>query len=495
MSDAYQQLKERQMVLHHLGNGARVLGWDMEVMMPPKAAAERGETMATLSALMHEKATEPAIAELISQAEELDLPEMDKRNLGMIRENYLLASHIPEKLVYALEEATDKTVTIWKDAKPKNDWQAVLPALQELFSLIREQAQIKAEILNRTIYDAQLYGSARGNSQAVIDPLFAMLKENLPPLVQEITEKQRGEGGNDKKIRLSVGAQKKIARRLVQKLGYRFTSGRLDVAAHPFSSSSREDGRITTRYSKETPFTSLYGAMHETGHALYTKKLPLEWEGQPIGGESDMSLHESQSLIMEKQAGLSDGFIHYLHGLVVQQDAEFSIRTSTEEMKRNLRQIKPGFIRVDADEATYPLHVVLRYEMEKKLFSGEITVADIPQVWNDGFKELLGLEVKEHRLGCMQDIHWFWGLFGYFPTYTQGALYAAQLYAAMKRDMPDIEDDLGMGKFKRFNRWLNDNIHRHGQAFDAPELIARATGENPDARFFLQHLRKRYLQE
>lgn len=488
---AYQKLKDHLVMVSNISKGSAILEWDMEVMMPPHATQERGQILATLGALEHEKLTDPRMADWINDAENEVESDWDKRNLELIKQNYLLDSSVSEKLVYALEEAKSKTVTLWQEAKPNNDWNAVQSALENLFSLIKERAEIYAGVLNRSVYDAQMFRYARGNTQEKVDPLFDHLRKDLPPLVQKIIKHQAGNEVHE--FELSEDAQRATCIDLVQKLGYSFDRGRLDVASHPFSGGTGNDSRITNRYSTEAPFTSFYGAIHETGHALYTQNLPKEWAGLPVGGDSDLSLHESQSLIMEKQAGLNNGFMHYLHGLVVQHDSEFSIRTSADAFAKELHKVQPSFIRVDADEATYSLHVVLRYEIEKKLFAGQMAIGDIPEMWNTQFKELIGIDVPEHRLGCMQDIHWFWGLFGYFPTYTQGALYAAQLFHAMKKDVPKIDEELAHGDLTSFNKWLNEKIHRWGQLYDAPTLIERATGEKPDAKYFLDHLKNRYL--
>lgn len=488
---AYQQLKDYLLEISYLEKASALLEWDMEVMMPVESSADRSKLLATLGAVIHEKKIAPAIGEWLARAESEVSEAVDQRNLAMIRQNYALETQLPKKLVYALEEAKNTAFTAWGAAKASNDWKAVQPALAALVSLSRERAQIHADILGCAVYDAQLFRFARGNSMAVIDPLFDRLKQELPPIVQQIVEKQRALPV--RQYHIPVDKQKQIARELAEKIGYSFARGRLDTAIHPFSGGTGQDSRITTRYDADQPFSGFYGVIHEVGHALYSQNLPPEWMGQPIGADSDLSLHESQSLLMEKQMGLSESFMTFLHGLIVTHDSDFSVSCQTEEFMHHLRRVTPSYIRVDADEATYPLHILLRYDLEKRLFAGSLDVADIPEAWNEGFKELVGLDVPEHRLGCMQDIHWFWDLFGYFPTYTQGALYAAQLFAAAKRDLPKLDDQLAHGDNAALLGWLKEKIHSQAQFYDAPELIERATGEKPDARYFLEHLKNRYL--
>lgn len=489
MSEVYQKLKEHFKKVHLLQGGSSIISWDMETMMPPHAADERAEILATLSAVIHEKATAPQVGEWLNETQVSD--EWDVRNLQLLKQDYALRSLVPEKLVFRISELQNKTTNVWQEAKPDNDWKKVEPYLTELFDALQEEARIYADILGCAPYDAKLFQFARGNNQALIDPLFASLKQDLPELVRQITDAQRSVTYRDFVIPQDV--QKIIARDLAEQIGYDFNRGRLDVAAHPFSGGTAQDSRITTRYNEKQPLDSLYGMIHEVGHALYSQALPQEWAGQPVGGEDDMSLHESQSLITERHAGLSDGFIAFLYDFIVQRYPDFAGQGDAQDLKNTLRRVRPSFIRVEADEVTYPLHVILRYEIEKKLFSGDARVADIPALWNDGFKELFGLDVPEHRLGCMQDIHWFWGMVGYFPTYTQGALYAAQLFDAMKRDVVDVERHFAQGNLVPFNNWLRQSMRCFAQRYNAPELMTRASGQAPDASFFINHLKQRYL--
>jgi carboxypeptidase Taq len=494
MSDsAYQKLKNHLTMIGDLGKAASILSWEREAMMPPHANEERSKVMATLGTLIHEKATIPEMKDWIAQAVQEVSDPWDVRNMELIHENYVLETSLPTDLVYALEEAQGKCVTIWRNAKQENDWKKTAPALGELFALVKEKTAIYGELLNCDPYDAILSRNARGNRRETIDPLFTHLRHELPPLVQAIAERQKNSGGSLKNFKIPIAAQKEIGRDLAQQLGYSFERGRLDTTTHPFSGGTAQDSRITTRYSEENPFSSLDGIIHETGHALYSQNLPVNWDSQPIGSDSDMSIHESQSLIMEKQAGLNPGFLKFLYQFIATRDPGFAAQGDAKDFTNVMHHVSPSYIRVEADEATYPLHIVLRYEIEKKLFAGEIAIDHIPELWNSSFKELFGLDVPNYAQGCMQDIHWFWGLYGYFPTYTQGALYAAQLFDAMKRDLPHVENDLARGDFGNFQRWLNEKVHNWGQFYDAPDLIEHATGAKPDAKYFIQHLKNRYL--
>jgi len=491
-NSAYQKLKNHLVTIGDIGKASSILGWDRETMMPPHASDERNKVLATLSVLIHEKATMPEVKEWITQASKEVSEPWDVRNLELAHEDYLLASSLPADLVYALEEMQGKTVTIWQEAKKENDWKKLVPSLSELMKLSKEKAAIYGELLGSSPYDALLSLYARGNRQETIDPLFAYLRQELPPIVQQITEKQKS-NGTLKAFKIPVAIQEKIGRDLAQQIGFSFERGRLDTTAHPFSGGTNNDSRITTRYSEENAFSSFHGIIHEVGHALYSQNAPKAWADMPVGETRDLSLHESQSLIMEMQAGLNPGFLKYFYEFIAARDPEFRAQGSERDFINVQHHVTPSYIRVNADEATYPLHIVLRYEIEKMIFSGEIGVDQIPEVWNHKFKELLGLDVPNYAQGCMQDIHWYWGSYGYFPTYTQGALYAAQLFDAMKRDLPHVENDLARGDFSNFQRWLNEKVHHWGMFHDAPDLIERATGAKPDAKYFIAHLKKRYL--
>lgn len=488
MGDSYQKLKNHIKLISDLSKGAGTIAWDMDVMMPPYAATERGEVLSALAGVIHEKQTDPTIKEYIVLSENEVHTDWDRRNLQLIKESYALMQQVPEDLVHKIQIAMTKTTQLWENGKDKNDWDSVQPALDELFQLQKEQSKIFGGVLGLSPYDAQLSISARGNSQAVIDPLFDMLQKQLPSLLQEIIEKQKSQP-QPKPFSIPIETQQKIVRSIIGKIGYDFNRGRLDISMHPASYGTINDSRITTRYNEQKPLLAIIGAIHETGHALYVQNLPQEWDGQPVGDATDMSIHESQSLIMERHVGLSDEFIECISEAINKN----GIESDPKNLKAILHEVKPSFIRFEADEVTYPLHVMIRYEIEKALYNGDIKIADLPDIWNQKMKAYLGLEVKEHRLGCLQDIHWYNGMFGYFPTYTQGALYAAQIFDAAKREIINLSQQIKSAELSSFNQFLNENIHSYGQLYDGPQLIKHATGHAPNAQHFLDHLKNRYL--
>lgn len=487
---AYQKLKDELTIIDNINKGASVLGWDQQVMMPKYAAEERSQILATLGKIAHERFTSSQLKEWIDASQSEVSDAWDVKNLKMIKDDYTLATCLSGDFVYKLNEARSMCQQVWEEEKPTSDWQKVLPHLRKLVALAKEEAALYAELLGCSPYDALLRLYAPGNSQALIDPLFASLKEKLPPLVKQIMAKQ---DVKDTAFNVTIDVQEQIGRDIAQKIGFSFERGRLDKSAHPFSGGTNNDSRITTRYKENEPFSSLFGVMHEVGHALYSQNLPIAWQGLPIGGDRDLSLHESQSLSVEIQAGFSDGFLRHMYDIFAQHDSVFAAQASFDVFKAHIRKVEPSFIRVDADEATYPLHVILRYEIEKEIFNNDLDIGLLPDVWNAKFKEFFGIDVPAHNLGCMQDVHWFSGSFGYFPTYTQGALYAAQLCTAMRRDIPDLDAQLSKGDFSGFIGWQTKNVHQWGQFYDAADLIEKATGAKPSAQYFLDHLTKRYL--
>ena len=486
---AYQQLAAYIKDTDNIQKVLRLLGWDQQVMMPPASGGERSEVMGTLEVLKHRRMTSGEIERLLDAATIEDLDGWDKRNLELIRRQYMLARAVPDALVRAIAETGAHVFNTWSAAKAESDWKAVRDPLKKIFDLTREQAEIHRAILKCDAYDAMLDQFSAGNSQARIDPLFAQLKRDLPPLIQEIVGRQ--EGGPQPDIFIAESARQPVIDELVAMIGIDMQRARIDTAMHPFSSGTRNDTRFTV--GRHDPVADMIMAlMHESGHAFYDQNTPELYDGQPIGLSSDYLLYESQALFLEKQVGLHAPFLAHLHETIRRHDPAFA--ATVEDMRRHYQHVQPGFIRIYADEATYPLHVVLRYEIEKGLFADAVTVDDIPELWNAKMKEYLGVDVPDHARGCMQDMHWFsaYGV-GYFPNYTQGALYAAQLAHALKRDIPDFDARVARGDLAAIMQWMTDKVHSWGQYYDAPQLLEKATGEAPDARFFIDHLKSRYL--
>ena len=492
---AYRALERRFHRLSVLGGVSGILGWDMSVIMPDGGAEARGEQLATLSVLSHELLTAPDMADLLDAAGAEALEDWPAANLALMRREYAHATAVPADLVEARSKASSACEMVWRSARKNSDFAAVLSPLREVVRLTREMAAVKAAALGLDPYDALLDQYDPGNRAARIDPVFDDLAGFLPPLLERVLERQDAEPP----LALPEGpfatdSQAVLGRKLMQAVGFDFDRGRLDVSLHPFCGGGPDDIRITTRYDEDDFTQSLMGVLHETGHALYELGLPAApWRHQPIGQARGMTVHESQSLLVEMQACRSPALLDFAAPLIREAFGVSGPAYTPEMLRRLYTRVARGFIRVDADEVTYPLHVILRYRLERAIISGDIDVADLPGAWNDGMRDLLGVTPPDDRLGCLQDIHWYDGAIGYFPTYTLGAMMAAQLFASATEQQPDILPGIARGDFAPLVGWLRANVHAHGSRYSADELLTRATGAPLSTAAFKAHLQRRYL--
>lgn len=491
---SYSALVERFHRLSALDSAQAILSWDRSAMMPAGAAESRADTTATLAILAHEMLTAPPVADQLAAASaDHTLSPVQQANLKAMQRAYIHATAVPAKLVDAVSRASSRCEQVWRQARPASDFAAVQPLLTELLALKREVAAAKAAALKVSLYDALLDEYEPDGRSAQIDPLFADLEQFLPSFLQEVLDHQGPEPA-PLTGPFPIAKQETLARQVMATLGFDFDHGRLDTSAHPFCGGTAQDVRITTRYREDDFSGSLMGVIHETGHALYERGLPVTLPdhppGQPAALARGMSVHESQSLLMEMQACRSPEFFAHVGPLIRQT---FGLTASDEDLYRRGIRVRRSFIRVDADEVTYPLHVILRYRLEKDLIEGRMDVADLPAEWNRRFEALVGVPVPEHRLGCLQDIHWYDGAWGYFPTYTLGALTAAQLFAAAKAAVPEIPQAIADGNFVPLLGWLRTAIHQHASLKETPTLIADATGAPLSAAAFKAHLTRRYL--
>jgi len=470
-----------------------VAGWDMQTMMPAGGSQARGEALAEMGVLRHEILTDARVGELIKAAEQADLNDVERANLREMQRAWQQASLLPASLVEAKSLAGSRCEHAWREQRPANDWQGFAANLKEVVRLSREEAQLRAEANNTSRYDALLDLYEPGMTSARLDATFGELKSWLPDLLQRVVEKQAQEKVEQPQGPFALAAQRELGLSVMTTLGFDFRHGRLDVSAHPFCGGVPEDVRITTRYNQDEFLSALMGVIHETGHARYEQGLPQQWRSQPVGLARSTAIHESQSLFMEMQLGRSREFLQRILPQVCDKlGAQPALQP--ENFVRLTQRVKPGFIRVDADELSYPAHVILRFEIERALIEGEIEVEDIPALWDEKMQQTLGLDTRgNYRDGCMQDIHWTDGAFGYFPTYTLGAMYAAQLFQAVKKALPDLSDRLQHGELQPVFDWLQQNIWQHGSRFPTEQLLINATGEALNPRFFRQHLEQRYL--
>ncbi|WP_299624031.1 carboxypeptidase M32 [Pelagibius sp.] len=493
---AYETLSRKFKRLHALQEAAGVLSWDMSTVMPSGGAEARTEQLATLSVVCHELLTDPALEGLFEEAagDGRGLSDWQQANLKEMRRRWMHATALESDLVEAHAKACKRCEMVWRDARPKADFAAVLPSLTEVLRLTREVSAAKAERLGCSLYDALLDEYEPGGASARIDAVFADLADFLPGFLEAVLTRQQ-----DRPAALPLAGpfpkdrQEALGRRLMAAVGFDFDHGRLDVSLHPFCGGVPDDVRITTRYDEDDFMTALMGVLHETGHAMYERGLPADWRLQPVGEARGMAMHESQSLMIEMQACRSAEFIAFLAPLARDAFGGTGPAWEADNLQRHYNRVEPGFIRVDADEVTYPAHVILRYRLEKAMIEGTMEPEALPAAWNEGLRDLLGVTPPDDRLGCLQDIHWYDGAWGYFPTYTLGAMTAAQLFAAAKKARPEIPEALSRGDFAPLMGWLREQVHGAASSASGEAILERATGEPLNPEIFKAHLKARYL--
>jgi carboxypeptidase Taq len=492
---AYDRLTARFARIATLGEASSVLSWDAATMMPRGGGAARGDQLAVLAGMQHSLLVAPGVDEDLAEAEAADETDPWRAaNLRLMRHAYIRATALPPDLVEAQARANSACEKVWREARRLSDFAMVRPHLQEVVRLIREAAAALAPALNLGPYDALMDGFQRGMRTADVTRVFgdyeAFLREALP---RAEARQARNPAPRRPVGPFPVEVQEALCRRLAERLGLDFAHARLDRSAHPFSGGTPADVRITSRYDEADFTQAVLAVVHETGHALYERGLPEAWARQPVGEAAGMAAHESQSLIVEMQACRSDAFLTWLGPELHTAFGGDDVPYGADNLGRLWRRVERGFIRVDADEMTYPAHVILRFRLEQALVAGSLAVADLPGAWNDGFRALLGIAPPDDRRGCLQDIHWYDGAFGYFPSYTLGAMAAAQLMAAARREVAGLEAALGRGDLSPLLGWLRIKVHGKGSLLEFNELLTQATGKPLDPTDFEAHLATRYL--
>ncbi|MCC6736435.1 MAG: carboxypeptidase M32 [Bauldia sp.] len=492
---AYKDLETRFGRIAAIEDTLGILDWDAQTMMPRGAIAGRSDQLAALKVLSHELMVDGRMADLIGEAsgDEAGLDDWQRANLREMRRRHRRATAIPADLVEASSRAAAASQHAWETARPANDFAGVKPLLAEVIATRRAVAEALGDALGLSPYDALLDAFDLGSTAAEVDRLFAPLRKALPELIGAAVEAQAAKPALPIAGHFPIGRQEALGRKVLNGVGFDFDRGRLDVSAHPFTGGAFGDVRITTRYRDSDFFSALMGTIHEGGHAVYEQGRPQDWRGQPVGESRGMSVHESQSLSFEMQAARSIEFQRYLAPLARETFGVSGPEWTAENLHRIAIDVKPGFIRVEADEVTYPAHIMLRYGLEKAVIGGDLALDDLPAAFNDGVKSFLGLDVPDDRHGVLQDIHWYAGLWGYFPTYLVGAMTAAQLVAAARTADPETWPALERGDFGPLLRFMRPAIHARGSLLDRAELIEAASGEPLSGVPHHQHLRARYL--
>jgi carboxypeptidase Taq len=491
---SYAQLEQRFTQLHHFAHLGAICGWDRATMMPDGGNPARSAALAELSVLMHQRLTGPELGDWFATAADEALSPSQRVSLSEMRRQWQQATVLPEALVQAKSLAGSRCEHAWREQRKQNDWQGFLGNFREVVALSREEAQIRAATTGLRPYDSLLDLYEPGMNSARLDQLFGDLKSWLPNLIQQVTERQKLESLIVPAGPFPTAKQAELGQQVMQLLGFDFNRGRQDVSVHPFCGGVPSDVRITTRFDEADFTQSLMGIIHETGHARYEQGLPLDHLALPVGQARSMGIHESQSLFFEMQMARHPAFMARLSPLV-RQTFGAQPAFASDNLARLYTRVEPGFIRVDADEVTYPTHVMLRYEVEQKLIEGTIEAADIPELWDQRMTEYLGLSThNNYRNGCMQDIHWTDGSFGYFPSYTLGAMYAAQFAAALQRELGDFSTLLGSAEgLAQVFGWLQRQIWHPASSLSTDALVQAATGETLNAAHFRRHLEQRYL--
>ena len=490
---AYDELVRHWFRLHRFAHLHSIASWDRAAMMPPKGNEARALALAEMDGLVHRLRTEPRLAALLAAADGESLDDADRANLREMRREWRSANAVPEALVEAKSLAESRCEHAWQSQRPAGDWAGFVANFREVLRLAREESRYLAEASGLAPYDALMDRYEPGMTSSEVDRVFGEVQGWLPGMVAAVRSRQSGEAVLEPVGPFEKSRQRALSLEVMTLLGFDFDAGRLDESAHPFSGGVPEDTRLTTRYREADFVRSLMGTIHETGHARYEQNLPREGLGQPVGRARSMALHESQSLSFEMQLGRSRAFAAQLAPLVARH---FGARPAFEPaaLHRLLTRVRPGFIRVEADELTYPAHVIVRYDIEKRLIAGDVEAEDIPSLWDEGMARLLDVDTRGNFAdGCMQDVHWSAGLFGYFPCYTLGALYAAQWFAAIRRTHDQVDRRIAEGDLAPVFDWLRENIWRQASRWTTSELVVRASGEPLDPAHFRRHLEARYL--
>ncbi|MCW4007918.1 MAG: carboxypeptidase M32 [Candidatus Bathyarchaeota archaeon] len=498
---AYKKLVELTKDLIILQSAEAIIHWDMETMMPPRGIEQRSQQLALLSRLSHKMSTSPEIGsllnEILNSPQYETLTEVEKRNVYLIKKNYDEQTQLPEKLVAEIARQQALTVNTWKKAKAAKSFSMLQPELEKLVELNRE----KAEILMRvkavaTPYDALIDIFEPKMTAAAIAPIFEQLQNGLVTLLRKIQNAPNQPNTAILKCSVPVETQRQIAKALAETMGYDVSSptaaGRIDETEHPFTTGYYDDVRITTHYYPEEFASSIFSVLHETGHALYEQGLPREWKYQPVGASCSYGIHESQSRFVENIIGRSrefwSSFLPKLKAIAGVSLAHLEL----DSFVSAINEVKPSKIRVEADEVTYCLHIVIRFQIERDLFGNKIEVNQLPEIWNQKYEELLGLKIENDAEGVMQDTHWASGYYGYFPSYALGNIYSGQLLSALAKDIGDWQSQLAEGNTKNIMEWLAKNVHAYGALYDPNDLITKITGRKLDAGPYLQYLQEKY---
>ncbi len=495
MKGSYLQLTDLVEKISHLESIAGIMHWDSRTKIPEGVMPYRSEELALLQDLSHKIMSSKRFGELLENVQTANLGKWEKKNLRLIRKGRDSILSVDSKLSEALTKASMECGTVWVEARKRKSFKHILPSFKNLVSLVKDTADARANYLHTDTYTALLDIYDPNRSVDDLEKIVYSLKSFLPGFVKDVVEKQKSWKKEDiKPKKIDEFKQKELSLFCMKTLGFDFKLGRLDKSVHPFCGGGTRDVRITTRYDESNFISSLMGVIHETGHAMYQLGLPEKYILQPVGGHLGMSVHESQSLLMEIQVSRSKEFCEFLVPHVKKILGISGKGCTAENMYRMRNKVTPSMIRVDADEVTYLLHVILRFELERDILNGSLPLEDLPEAWNDKMKEYLGVKPENDAEGCLQDMHWYNGIFCYFPTYMLGSMLSAQFFDKMKAENKDTLENVKSGNFKPIVKWLRNNIHSQGSLMDVSELVTKVTQRDLDVEWYKDFLKSKFLE-
>lgn len=489
--DLYEAYQTKMQKIADVKYAGAVLQWDQETYLPAKGADHRGRQLATLSEIAHEMFNEEALGNLLEELQSKDdLSPEQKRNVELSAYDYRRNKKIPAAFVRKMSDAVNKSFHAWIQSRKDNTFSAFEQPLHELIELKKQEADMLG--YDKHPYDALMNDYDRGLNVAATDELFSSLAPQLTVLLDKISNSEQVDDSFLHKF-YDKDTQWKAGLEILKRMQFDFEAGRQDISEHPFTTNfSNQDVRITTRINEHDFSGMMWSCLHEGGHALYEQGLPSSEYGLPLGEYCSLSVHESQSRLWENCIGRSLPFWEHNFSLLQSFFPEQLGNVSEQQFYKAINKVQPSLIRTEADELTYHFHVMIRYELEKKLIEGSLEAKHIPEYWNGAYKKLLGLTVPDDRSGCLQDVHWSHGSFGYFATYSLGSLYAAQLYAAINKENESIEQEIAKGNHQFVLQWLNWNIHQYGRMYDSSALCKKASGKEPDSSYFINYATKKY---
>ncbi|MDH5754780.1 MAG: carboxypeptidase M32 [Candidatus Bathyarchaeota archaeon] len=498
---SYKKLMEKAKNLFILESAAAIIHWDMETKMPPKAIKLRSLQLAMLSRVGHKMSTDPEIGALLEgimrhpEYERMDA--VQKRNVYLIKKHYDEQTKLPEELVVEIAKQQAITVDTWKKAKATKNFSMFKPELEKIVELKKKAAEILMKVKETaTPYDALIDIFEPKMTAKTISKVFDELREGLVSLLRKCETAPKQPDVSIFKRKVPIDVQRKISKALAEFVRYDIESkeagGRIDETEHPFTTGYYDDVRITTHYYEDTFASSLFSVLHEGGHAIYEQNLNPEWIFQPVGTGCSSGFHESQSRFVENIIGRSHEFWIYFLPKLKEITGNILSDVDLDTFVHAINQVKPSKIRVEADEVTYCLHIIIRFNLERDIFADKITVVELPEIWNQSYKKYLGIDVKNDSEGVMQDTHWASGLYGYFPSYALGNIYSGQILARMEKDLPYWRKQIAKGNFQNIKQWLIKNVHSYGDLYDPADLIKKITGQELNVKPYINYLNEKY---